>query len=65
MKRERIARITRRLDLKLGALEKEYGLLSGDFYDLYKAGELEETSDFIRWASFYESQQKQAIGARR
>ncbi|HEY3863590.1 MAG TPA: hypothetical protein VGO59_17070 [Verrucomicrobiae bacterium] len=36
-------------------------LLSGDFWHFYRAGELEQTRDFIRWAGFYEAQ----TGARR
>ncbi len=30
------------------ALEEQYGLLSADFYLFYRAGELEQTRDFIR-----------------
>jgi hypothetical protein len=42
------------LDMELTHLEKRYGLLSADFYHLYKAGELEQTLDFIQWAGYYE-----------
>jgi hypothetical protein len=33
----------------------EYGLLSADFYHLYKAGELEQTRDFMQWVGYYEA----------
>ena len=36
-------------------LERRYGLLSADFYHLYKAGELEQTRDFIQWVGYYEA----------
>ena len=36
-------------------LEQRYGLLSADFYHLYKAGELEQTRDFIAWVGYYEA----------
>jgi hypothetical protein len=41
------------LDAELIQLEKRYGLLSADFYYLYKAGELEQTRDFIQWVGYY------------
>ena len=37
------------LDAELAHLEERYGLLSADFYHLYKAGELEQSRDFIQW----------------
>jgi hypothetical protein len=43
------------LDEELASLEKRYGLLSPDFYHLYKAGEIEQTRDFIRWVGYYEA----------
>jgi uncharacterized HAD superfamily protein len=43
------------LDMELTQLEKRYGLLSADFYHLYKAGELEQTRDFIQWVGYYEA----------
>ena len=43
------------LDMELTQLEKPYGLLSADFYHLYKAGELEQTLDFIQWVGYYEA----------
>ena len=43
------------LDAELTRLEKQYGLLSADFYYLYKAGELEQNRDFIRWVGYYEA----------
>lgn len=46
------------LDAELAALEEQYGLLSADFYHCYRAGELEQTRDFIRWAGFYEAKQE-------
>jgi len=36
-------------------LEKRYGLLSVDFYHLYKASELEQSRDFIQWMGYYEA----------
>jgi hypothetical protein len=55
MKREDIIRDIHALDAELARLEDQYGLLSADFYHCYRAGELEQTSDFIRWAGFYEA----------
>ena len=43
------------LDAELAQLEKRYGLLSVDFYHLYKAGELEQSRDFIQWVGYYEA----------
>jgi hypothetical protein len=43
------------LDAELALLEKRYGLLSADFYHLYKAGELEQSRDFIQWVGYYEA----------
>ena len=43
------------LETELSSLEEQYGLLSADFYHCYRAGELEQTQDFIRWAGFYET----------
>jgi len=43
------------LDAELAHLEKRYGLLSADFYHLYKAGELEQSRDFIQWVGYYEA----------
>jgi len=43
------------LEAELAQLEKRYGLLSGDFYHLYKAGELEQSRDFIQWVGYYEA----------
>jgi uncharacterized HAD superfamily protein len=39
----------------LTQLESRYGLLSADFYHLYKAGELEQSRDFIQWVGYYEA----------
>ena len=47
MKREEIIRDIHGLDAELAALEEQYGLLSTDFYHCYRAGELEQTRDFI------------------
>src|ERR1700728_5502629 len=58
MKREDIIRDIHGLDAELAALEEQYGLLSADFYHFYRAGELEQTRDFIRWAGFYEAKQE-------
>ncbi len=43
------------LDAELTKLEKRYGLLSADFYHFYKAGELEQSRDFIEWVGYYEA----------
>jgi hypothetical protein len=43
------------LDAELARLERRYGLLSADFYHLYKAGELEQSRDFIQWVGYYEA----------
>ena len=43
------------LDMELTKLERRYGLLSADFYHLYRAGELEQTRDFIEWIGYYEA----------
>jgi hypothetical protein len=43
------------LDAQLTQLESRYGLLSADFYHLYKAGELEQSRDFIQWVGYYEA----------
>jgi hypothetical protein len=43
------------LDTELARLEQSYGLLSADFYHLYKAGELEQNRDFIQWVGYYEA----------
>jgi hypothetical protein len=43
------------LDRELVQLEKRYGLLSLDFYHLYKAGELEQSRDFLQWVGYYEA----------
>ena len=43
------------LDAELTKLELHYGLLSADFYHLYKYGELEQSQDFIRWVGYYEA----------
>jgi hypothetical protein len=55
MKREEIIRDIHGLDAELAALEEQYGLLSADFYHCYRAGELEQTQDFIRWTGYYEA----------
>lgn len=43
------------LEAELAQLEKRYGLLSPDFYHLYKAGELDQSRDFIQWVGYYEA----------
>ncbi len=65
MKREDIIRDIHGLDVELAALEEQYGLLSADFYHCYRAGELEQTRDFIRWAGFYEAKQERETQYRR
>jgi hypothetical protein len=58
MKREDIIRDIHGLNAELAALEEHYGLLSAEFYHCYRAGELEQTPDFIRWAGYYEAKQE-------
>ena len=55
MTREEIIRDIHGLEAELVALEEQYGLLSADFYHCFRAGELEQTKDFIRWAGCYEA----------
>ena len=43
------------LDAELVEMEQRYGILSDDFYHLYKTGEIEETRDFIKWVGYYET----------
>jgi len=43
------------LNAELTRLEQRYNLLSDDFYRLYRAGELEQNLDFIKWVGFYEA----------
>ena len=43
------------IEAKLEQLESRYGLLSGDFYHLYQAGELQQSRDFIKWVGYYEA----------
>ena len=43
------------LDAELTKLETRYGLLSADLNHLYKAGELEQSRDFIQWVGYYEA----------
>ena len=54
MKREDIIRDIHGLEIELAAMENQYGLLSADFYHCFRAGELEQTRDFIRWAGCHE-----------
>lgn len=46
------------LDTRLRELEQQYGLLSEDFYTLYRLGELEQSRDLIRWVGYYELRQE-------
>jgi len=46
------------LDERLRELEQQYGLLSDDFYTLYRLGELEQSRDLIRWVGYYELRQE-------
>ena len=55
MKREDIIRDIHGLETELAALEDQYGLLSADFYHCFRAGELDQSRDFIRWAGYYEA----------
>jgi len=64
MKREDIIRDIHGLDAELAALEEQYGLLSSDFYHFYRAGELEQTRDFIRWVGVFEARQERETAYR-
>ncbi|MEI6784042.1 MAG: hypothetical protein WCQ21_24375 [Verrucomicrobiota bacterium] len=55
MKRADVIRDIHGLELELAALEDQYGLRSPDFYHCYRAGEQEQTRDFIRWSGYYEA----------
>ena len=55
MKREELIRDIHGLEDALALLEEKYGLLSADFYHCFRAGELEQTQDFIRWTGYYEA----------
>ncbi|RIK33005.1 MAG: hypothetical protein DCC55_35785 [Chloroflexi bacterium] len=51
------------LDARLRAFELKYGVTSGDFYQLYQQGLLdddgyEQSTEFTRWASAYSLKQK-------
>lgn len=65
MKREDIIRDIHGLDAEMAALEEQYGLLSADFYHCYRAGELEQTRDFISWAGFHEAKLEREAQYRR
>jgi len=43
------------LDAELEKLEQRYGILSDDLYHLYKAGEIEQSRDFLEWIGYYEA----------
>ena len=64
MKREDVTRDIHALDGELAALEEQYGLVSADFYHCSRAGELEPTRDFIRWAGYYEAKQEREAQCR-
>lgn len=55
MTREEIIRDIHGLETELAALEDRYGLLSADFYHCFRADELDQNRDFIRWAGYYEA----------
>ncbi|HEV7406047.1 MAG TPA: hypothetical protein VGO11_24085 [Chthoniobacteraceae bacterium] len=55
MTREEIIRDIHGLETELAALEDQYGLLSADFYHCFRAGELEQSRDFVRWVGYYEA----------
>lgn len=65
MNRENIIRDIHGLETELAALEEQYGLLSADFYHCFRAGELEQTRDFIRWAGCYEAKLEREADYRR
>jgi hypothetical protein len=46
------------LDAQLQVLERQYGLLSEDFYMLYRLGEIEQSRDVMRWIGYYELRQE-------
>ena len=39
---------------ELKAIEKRYGMTSGDFYERFNRGELGDDQDFMMWASLYD-----------
>jgi len=45
------------LEAKLQELEKQYSILSQDFYILHQLGEIEQSRDMIRWVGYYELRQ--------
>jgi hypothetical protein len=55
MTREEIIRDIHALEMEIAGLGERYGLRSPDFYHCYRAGELEQSRDFIRWAGFHEA----------
>ena len=55
MQLDEIIRDIHGLEAELAALEEQYGLRSADFYHCFRAGELEQTRDFIKWAGFHEA----------
>ena len=58
MKREEILQDIHGLEAELEKLEKQNSVLSADFYCSYRAGKLEQSHDFIRWAGLYEAKQE-------
>ena len=49
------------LNNELAQLETQFGLLSADFYHLYKAGELEQSRSFIEWIGYYEAKVEREV----
>jgi hypothetical protein len=43
------------LEAEMAGLEKRHGLLSADSYHLYKAGEIDQSRDFIQWVGYFEA----------
>ena len=58
MKLEDLLKDIHGLDEKLRDLEQAYGMLSEDFYALYRLGEIEQSRDLIRWVGYYELRQE-------
>jgi hypothetical protein len=42
------------LENRMQVFEKEYNLISEDFYRLARSGRLEQSKDFIKWLGYYE-----------
>jgi hypothetical protein len=46
-----------RLEERLAAFEKRYGMTSTEFYGRFRAGELGDEADMVEWSAFWEMRQ--------